>query len=107
MLIQSKNWEFVLDDDGYHLYLNECGVNSYHDLPAIIYAAGSISWYLDNQMHRENDLPAFIDEVHGILTWVKHGKIHRDNGPAHILDNGEGREEEFWIDGKMVTSFVK
>lgn len=41
--------------------------------------------------HSENDCPAVIhyyENPHVELTWYKHGKMHRDVGPAHTSSHG-------------------
>ena len=80
----------------------------------------------DNQPHRE-DGPASM--AGGMSAWWKHGKIHRDNGPALTWENGgegwlidgiyhredgpayiDGAEKiQYWyINGKLVDeSFVR
>jgi hypothetical protein len=41
------------------------------------------SYMLDNQLHREDDLPALVHSF-GFKYWYRHGKVHREGGPAYI-----------------------
>ena len=41
--------------------------------------------------HRDNDLPAIINQ-NGSQYWYKNDLLHRDNGPAIILANGD----QYW-----------
>jgi hypothetical protein len=60
-------------------------------------------WYnLNNEYHRDEDLPARIFESNGdnsecgFLEWYQHGKLHRDNNkPAIVWDYGC----EWWVNG--------
>lgn len=106
MVIDSKNWHFLLGEDGYHMWINNNEINSYKDLPAVIFSNGTQAWYDDDIYHRDNDLPAYVDEAHGIFIWMKQGLIHRENGPANVIDNGISREEEFWINGNKLRKIV-
>ncbi len=56
--------------------------------------------YLNDQIHREDDLPAVINYSHNIHTWYKNGKIHRDGDkPANVLFYKN--EKEWYKDGKL------
>ena len=50
-----------------------------------------------NQIHRDGDEPAIIDPGHKML-WYKHGKLHRENGPARVNSNGY---KEWYYEGKL------
>jgi len=55
----------------------------------------TISWHGSNGFfHRDGDIPAIILH-HGDMVYCKHGKTHRENGPARIRDDGD---VEYWID---------
>jgi len=74
--------------------------------------AGSILWFKDDLLHRE-DGPA-VEHADGDKEWFFHGKRHREDGPAfeygekklfaNGLAYGRGRVimDEWWIDGKFV-----
>jgi len=67
-----------------------------NDLPAEINNEGSQSWYKDGIRHRDNDLPAIIYH-NGKKEWYQNGKLHRDNDlPAVIKSNGS---QEWYKDG--------
>ena len=52
------------------------------------------AYYVDNKVHREDDLPAII--VEGTYkTWRIGGTMHRINGPAHI--NNHGSKDMAWM----------
>ena len=59
------------------------------DLPAFISHNGSCrKWYQNGFKHRDNDSPAVIDH-YGTQEWYQHGVLHRDNDlPAAISSNG-------------------
>lgn len=52
-------------------------------------------WYQDDQIHRDDDLPA-IEFDDGEKRWYQYGKLHRQKGPAIIVANGRS----YWfLDG--------
>ena len=64
--------------------------------------------YLNDELHRDNDLPAVIiynnkDEVLKQV-WYKNGLKHRDIGPAVITKD----TTEYWKEGeRTINPFVK
>lgn len=63
-------------------------LHSINDLPAL-YNYGINHWMYNGKNHRNNDLPAVINELEYIKYWHQHGKNHRDNDlPAIMHDNG-------------------
>jgi hypothetical protein len=51
---------------------------------------GTICWFNKNGLHRENDLPSFIDV--DLRVWYKNNQRHRDYGlPAYISSIGTKR----------------
>jgi hypothetical protein len=58
---------------------------------------GNKHWYLNNKLHRADDLPA-KEYTNGDKCWYVNGKCHRDNGlPAMESTNGN----KFWyVNGK-------
>ena len=59
--------------------------------------SNGIMWWLNDmgQVHRENDLPAYI-RMNGSARWYRDNKLHRECGPAVIRANGE---EEWYKNG--------
>jgi hypothetical protein len=64
--------------------------------------------YLNGLLHSFDDQPAEVTSWMGQLRhyWYKNGKLHRDNGPAHVVKNQYGNVtlEEIWKNGKMISS---
>jgi hypothetical protein len=55
-------------------------------------------WYQNGKLHRENDLPAKINNT-GDQFWYKNGERHRDNDfPAVIFSNGD----QLWYQDGML-----
>lgn len=117
----------LADGLGTKVWLRRGEYHSYNDSPAEIRPIQGVhSWYRDGILHRDGDKPAMIyyssdgKVLHRIwmkngkrhrgedkpaeivfngnlLTWYKHGRKHRENGPAFI-DNINGIER-WYIDG--------
>ena len=79
------------------IYINSAGNKFYYkdhemtilhreDGPAIEYANGDKSWYINDKLHRE-DGPA-IEYANGDKSWWINGKRHREDGPAIEYANG-------------------
>lgn len=91
------------------------------DQPAIIYDDGQQQWYHGGVEHRDY-LPAYINpntgayrysyngnrhrdngpaekDEYGNLFWYKHGKLHREDGPAVITYDGR---EEYFLEGESL-----
>jgi hypothetical protein len=62
-----------------------------NDLPAIIYQAVGSFWFKNNKPHRDNDLPAVIF-LNGTKEWHYLGKIHRKNKPAITFKDSKDNE---------------
>ena len=89
-----------------------------NDEPAII-APFVLSWHEDGELHRSDDLPAQIiskcpefdpkQSYVGVtkckqtaqLIWYKHGKVHREKGPAVIYFESEGTTKMWEQEGKI------
>jgi hypothetical protein len=67
-------------------YLND-QLHRDNDLPAVEWNNGDKAWYRHGKYHRDNDLPAYISSS-GTKYWYQHGKLHRTTGPAVIYSNG-------------------
>lgn len=71
--------------------------NEGQDKTRVEYKDGSVAWYIDDSLHREDDLPALI-ESNGNKTWALCGDYHRANDlPARIYANGD---QEWYMCGK-------
>jgi hypothetical protein len=66
--------------------------------PAIEYANGSKSWYLNGKLHREGG-PA-IEWADGDKSWYLDDELHREDGPAVEYVDGS---KEWWINGEELT----
>lgn len=85
------------------------------DGPASIVTDGEIiieEWFIDGQLHREGDKPAYIELFDGTIMkmlWYQNGKLHRENGPAVRKYKGimfdEEWNEEWWLNGEEVDGF--
>jgi hypothetical protein len=75
-------------------------MNIFHreDGPAIEYADGYKSWYLNGNLHCE-DGPA-IEWSSGGKSWYLNGNLHREDGPAVEYADGD---KEWWLEGREYT----
>jgi len=65
-----------------------------------IFDDNSILWYdSDDMNHREGDMPAQIT-TNGYMSYWKHGKFHRECGPAVIWPSGR---VEYYLDDVEYT----
>jgi hypothetical protein len=74
---------------------NENGELHRVDGPAIEWADGYRSWWVDGKRHR-TDGPAY-EGPNGRRAWWVDGKRHRTDGPAIEYENGT---REWWLNGK-------
>jgi hypothetical protein len=81
----NKNIRWYNDKDQYHRL----------DGPAVEWADGSKSWYVEGKLHRQ-DGPAF-EQANGYKAWWVEGKRHRLDGPAIECADG------YWVEGKELT----
>ena len=57
---------------------------------------GNKLWYFNDQLHRDNDLPA-IEKANGSKAWCLNGVLHRENDlPA--VEKADGTKE-WWLNG--------
>lgn len=68
------------------------------DLPACEYDTGHKCWVLNGKRHRDGN-PACIDEA-GSQFWLQNGKHHRLDGPA--IEHINGESNEWWVNGKIL-----
>jgi hypothetical protein len=59
---------------------------------------GTKFWYKDDLLHRE-DGPA-IELANGDKGWYKNGKLHRENSPAVEFADGT---KSWWLNGKQLN----
>lgn len=57
-----------------------------HDRPAVMSSDGVQVWYTHGTIHRDGDKPAMI--IRGTVQYLKHGRLHRESGPAVINEYG-------------------
>jgi len=79
-------------------WLNSDGEFHREDGPAVEYADGYKSWWINGKYHRE-DGPA-IEYTSGDKQWWINGKLHREDGPAIEYASGY---KSWWINGKRLT----
>jgi hypothetical protein len=86
------------DEYGDRRWYNSEGELHREDGPAIEWADGTRSWYLNNQRHRE-DGPA-MEWSDGTRSWYWNGLLHRELGPA--IEHASGTHEWYW-NGQPLT----
>lgn len=52
----------------------------------------------NGKLHNDGDMPACV-ALDGSQAWFRHGKLHRETGPAFI--DGDGTVH-YWLDGEFV-----
>ena len=68
------------------------------DGPAVEYADGSKSWWVDGKLHRTDGHA--IEYASGTKEWFVDGKLHRTDGPA--IEHADGTK--FWyVDGNELS----
>ena len=71
-----------------------------------ISSTGTKKWYLNGQLHRDDDLPA-VAYKNGSECWYIRGTRHREyNKPAVILCNGNVKYEEYWNNGEFISGHI-
>ena len=90
-----QTYKVTIDEDKTIRWRNDKDQLHRLDEPAIEYADGSKSWYVDGKLHRL-DGPAF-ERADGSKSWWVDGKRHRLDGPAIEWVNGT---KEWYVDGK-------
>ena len=83
-----------IDEDGNKIWKNDKGQYHRIDGPAIEFADGTKSWYINGQRHRE-DGPA-IECADGSKSWWINGQLYKIDGPAVEYVNGY---KEWYING--------
>jgi len=65
-----------------------------NDLPAVIYSDGTKCWYKKGNKHRDNDKPAVINRDSGSKYWYKNGQLHSYNDQPAVIDSDGSK---FWF----------
>lgn len=80
--------ELIVCSNGTQFWYRNNQLHRDNDLPAIVYFTGTQCWYQNGQLQRDNDLPAAIFSD-GAQYWYKNNKLHRDNDlPAMVSLDG-------------------
>ena len=72
-------------------------LHSYDDKPACRHGDGSEHWYKHGKLHRDNG-PAIINPRRGEI-WYQNGEMHRDDGPA--IDYSQRGVRMWYHHGKL------
>ena len=80
-----------VDRNGNKIWRNSKGMAHREDGPALEYASGSKTWYIDGNLHRE-DGPA-SEHSDGEKNWYINGRLHRVDGPA--VEDSMGKKTWF------------
>lgn len=82
--------------------------------PAVTQQFGNIRkemWCLQNKLHRNNNEPAYICNIHQPSSstfkykWYRNGHLHRSNGPAvlnQLLKDGQMYEKRMWFNNGTI-----
>ena len=77
----------TVNNYGTKIWINKDGkIHREGNQPAIEYVDGYKAWYINGELHRDNDEPAAED--HGYKAWFKNGSRHRVKGAAIEYPNG-------------------
>jgi len=88
----------IIDEYGTKWYYNEQGQLHRTDGPAVEYANGDKSWWVNDQRHR-TDGPA-VEYANGDKEWWVNCQLHRPDGPAIEYASGT---KSWWVNGKCLT----
>lgn len=58
---------------------------------------GTVEYYKDDKLHRDNDLPAVIN-ADGYKFWYNNGELHRESNPAIMGPEGD---KAYYVEGKL------
>ena len=71
---------------GYHLFVEYGKIQSINDVPAVVYADGTMEWRRERRLHRDHDKPAII-KSDGSQEWYQSGQLHRDNDQPAVVSS--------------------
>ena len=92
-------YRIIRNDSSVFYYNSNNELHRDNDLPAYIGADGRQEWWVGGRLHRDNDLPAYIG-ADGLQAWRVNGVRHRDNDlPAVIWADGS---QEWWVNGRFI-----
>ena len=92
-------YRIIRNDKGVVYYNSNNELHRDNDLPAVIWADGAQQWWVSGVSHRDNDLPAYIG-ADGSQAWWVNGVRHRDNDlPAYIGADGS---QEWYVNGRFI-----
>ena len=96
----SKEQFIHIDEYDTKFYFADREMTTLHreDGPAIEWADGSKSWWLNGKCHRE-DGPA-IEYADGYKAWYLNGKRHREQGHPHEYASGS---KLWYLNGQFLT----
>lgn len=72
---------YTVQPNGTKEWRNAQGQLHRTDGPAFEYNDGSKNWYVNGELHRDNNLPA-VEYASGGKAWYLYGQLHRTDGPA-------------------------
>lgn len=95
----------VFDGYGVSAYFNQDGwLDSFYD-DAALYNDRGVYHYRNGFLHKDNE-PALVERFEGSVrtSWFKHGKAHREDGPATVIEkNGKVLLTEYALEGKIMN----
>lgn len=88
-MAKKKATRVLISDKGLERHFLDDRLHRENDLPAVIYGNGTKHWFRYGKFYRDNDLPAVIEWSGSKYWYDQDDNIHRDNGlPAIIFSNG-------------------
>ena len=98
-IFDELKYRIIRNDKGVVYYNSNNELHRDNDLPAVIHADGTQYWWVGGRLHRDNDLPAVI-HADGSQYWYVNGELHRDNDlPAVIHADGS---QKWWVNGRFI-----
>ena len=94
--MQKEQFIHIKNGNKFYYSDREMLIRHREDGPAIVYANGSKSWYLNGERHRE-DGPA-CEGTDSYKAWYLNGKRHREDGPAIEYADGS---KEWYLNDKL------
>lgn len=90
--------ETLVDEEGSRWYLDG-KLHREGDLPAWIDADGDQWWFQNGLRHRDGDQPAWISQDESTKEWYQNGKLHRDGDQPAVI--GSDGTKEWYQNGKL------
>lgn len=100
MILKTENEHFI------YYSLPDGRKHNINDEPAIVWKDGSLEWWKEGLLHRENG-PSMIHQIPDsncpfYYRYHQKGFLHRLDGPAII----EYKRTEWWFNGHNVDNFI-